>query len=302
MDRRRFVQLIGGSTLASVAGCSSDSPDTAGGEGATQTPTETQTQTEPQTRTQTETPEPAEFEVVEYNIPETVEIGTEVTFEITIQNRGGQTGDFTEPLYYRTSDSEWQEGGDWVFRDVDPGESVTGETDEPVVFDYIQRWEFRLGQSPKTAVLQTVSAKRQWGSEYTTPRGCRIRADTPTLQDSYEYEDFTGEIKNEEPENGGQWAFVNLWVKNETGQANYSPLSSEFVLLYGESQSDGQTILVNEPINKGEPFDGGELQPGVERSGWILYEIPPGIVVDELTLAWSQDTFEGQIAVNWETS
>jgi hypothetical protein len=297
MNRRKFVQLIGMSATAGLAGCSSDSSDNPNSGDSTETTTGTEAQTE--TETETESPEPAEFEVVEYAIPETAEIGTEVTLEITIRNTGGQTGDFTAPLHARTPDSNWQEGGDWTFTDVAPGESATAEIDEPVIFDYIQRYEFRLGQSPKTAVLQTVSAKVPWGEEYATPGGYRIRADEPTLQDSYEYEDFRGNIKDAEPDNGGQWAFVNVWVKNETGQANYSPLSNEFGLLYGSSQSDGQTYLTDEPINKDESFEGGELQPGVERSGWIAYEIPSEIQMNELTLAWSQDTFEGQIAANW---
>ena len=92
---------------------------------------------------------------------------------------------------------------------------------------------------------------------------------------------------------------MNVWVKNETGQTNFSPLQNEFGLLYDSSQSDGETYLIDEPINKDESFEGGELQPGVERSGWIAFAIPSGIQLNELTLAWSQDTFQGQIAANW---
>jgi hypothetical protein len=308
MDRRRLVQLIGVGATVGIAGCSSDNSEASGGDGGsdstdttanTDTDTDTETETETETETATETAEPAEFELVEYNIPETVEIGEAVTFEITVRNTGGQTDDFVAPLYYRTPDTDWQEGGDWTFTDVQPGESVTAETAEPIVFDYIQRYEYGLGDFSETAVLQTVSAKVAWGNEYTTPAGYRIRADTPTLQDSYEYEDYQENTEDAEPDNGGQWAFINVWVKNETGQANYSPLSNDFGLLYENSQSDAQTLFVNEPINKGDAFDGGELQPGVERSGWIAFAIPSEMQLNELTLAWSQDTFEGQIAANW---
>ena len=90
-----------------------------------------------------------------------------------------------------------------------------------------------------------------------------------------------------------------MYVKNETGQAASSPLALDMALIYGNSQSDGDTVLIDEPTNKGEPFDGGELQPGIERSGWIAYQVPSDISTDDLTMAWSDTTFDGEIAVNW---
>jgi hypothetical protein len=92
---------------------------------------------------------------------------------------------------------------------------------------------------------------------------------------------------------------VNVWVKNETGQTNFSPLVSDFGLLYGNSQSDGDTILIDEPVDKEQPFDGGELQPGVERSGWIGYQLPEDLSLSDLTMAWSEQIIGGQIAANW---
>jgi hypothetical protein len=307
MQRRRLLVLGGVGILTGVAGCSSEesSPDE-GGQDDTPTSTDTATDTltdsptdEP-TDSPTDTPVPASFEVVEYSVPETVEIGEEVTFEITVRNTGEQQGDFSAPLYVRTPDSTCEEGGDWTFTDVEPGETASGTTNS-LTFDYIQRYEFRLGQSSKTAVMQTVSAKVSWGGEYRTPEGYRIRVDSPTLQETYEYEDFQGNIEEKEPENGGKWAFANVWVKNETGQTNYSPSARDFGLLYGNTQSDGTTFVADEPIRKGEPFEGGELQPGVERSGWILYEIDSGVTLEDLEMAWSEETFEGQIAARWGT-
>jgi hypothetical protein len=274
-----------------IAGCTSDAPGGNGGSGETDPETETD---EP-----TEEAEPASFEVVSYDIPDTVQIGDVVSIQITIKNTGGQVGDFSEPLYIRTSDSDWQEGGEWSLNDVPPGESATMRSHEPITFDYIERYEFRLGDSSKTGVLQTVSAKIPWGEEYKTPEGYRIRVDSPTFQDTYQYENYQGNIEEAEPESGGQWAFVNVWVKNETGQMEFSPLASEFGLLYGNSQSDGETILFDDPVNKGEPFDGGELQPGVERSGWIAFELPDSVGSDDVEMAWGQETFEGQIAARW---
>jgi hypothetical protein len=222
--------------------------------------------------TYTEPEEPASFEVVKYNIPETVEIGEEITLTITVRNTGEQEGDLSAPIYARTPNSSWQEGGEVKFNDVAPGKTSTVEVGT-ISLDYINRYEYRLGTSSKTTIVQTVSAKEPWGDEYTTPAGYRVIVDRPDLQDTYNYEDFQGDIVQKEPEDGGQWAFVDVWVKNETGETAYSPLASEFGLLYDDSQSDGETILIDEPVDKDEPFEGGELQPGVERSGWVAYQM-----------------------------
>lgn len=304
MVKRRKV-ILGIGTSVALAGCSEGGTTT---EGSTDSPTEQSTVTEEPTNEPTDsptpteedtpTPEPPSFEVVSYEIPETVEIGEEVTFAIIVRNTGEQEGSLSVPLYGRTPDSSWQEGGDVTFEDVGPGETATVEVGS-IVYDYINRYEYRLGNSSKTAIVQTVSAKIAWGEEYTTPAGYRIRVDEPNLQDTYEYQDYQGNIKDKEPDSGGQWAFVNIWTKNETGQADYSPLASEFGLLYGSSQADGETILLDEPVNKGEPFEGGELQPGVERSGWVAFQISGNVGLSDLTMAWSQETYEGQIGVNW---
>ena len=305
MQRRRFIALAGVSVLA---GCGSDGSDGGGAVDSTANTDATPTRTEPNspesptdTSTATATSEPAAFELVSYDAPETVEIGADFDMEITIRNVGGQTGTYEDQLYIRTSESDWVESGSWTFADVAPGETVTGGFNEPVSFDYLTRYEFRLGTFTETTAVQTVSATAAWGDEYMTPAGYRIRVEQPDLQPTYKSEDYDGAIVDVEPENGGQWAFVDVWVKNETGQADYSPLASDLGLLYGSKQADGETILIDDPINKGEPFNGGELQPGVERSGWIVYQIPGDLAVDNLTIAWAEETIDGQIGVRWST-
>jgi hypothetical protein len=303
MQRRRFIALAG---MSALAGCGSDGSDSDGAVDSTAktdaTPTRAETNS-PESPTDTPTPtptsEPAAFELVSYDAPETVEIGADFTMEITIRNVGGQTGTYEDQLYVRGPESDWVESGSWTFTDVGAGETATASFTEPVRFDYLTRYEFRLGTFAETTAVQTVSATVTWGGEYTTPAGYRIRVEQPDVQPTYESEDYDGTIVDVEPENGGQWAFVTIWVKNEAGQANYSPLASEFGLLYGSKQADGETILVDDPINRDDPFDGGELQPGVERRGWIAFQVPDDLDVADLTMAWSQETYNGQIGVRW---
>ncbi len=290
MNRRKFAAVMSGVVLTGTAGCGSDNPSGGDGnsEANTATPTETDTASEP-----------AEFVIREYNVPDTVQIGEDALFEVTILNMGGRRGDFSARLYGRTPESEWQAFGEWTASDVSPGESVTMTSNEPIEFDYLGRFEYRLGESSNTTVIQTVSAKLEWGEEYTTPEGYLFRVNRPELQGSYMYEDFSGTQRRKKPENGGQWAFVDVYVKNNTGSAEFSPLATDIKLLYGDSQADGETILIDEPINKGQRFDGGELQPGVKREGWILYPVPSNLSIGDLTVAWSETEAGGRIAVNW---
>lgn len=297
MPNRRKV-LIGLGTSVAVAGCSDTSEPEP--EPEEEEETEEESEPEPEEEESEPEPEPALFEVVNYGFPETAEIGEEINLEVTVENTGGRMGSTSVPMYFRTPDSSWEEIGEISITNVDSGETITKELGS-ITPSYINRYEYRLGSSSKTAVIQTVSAKIPWGEEYKTPAGYRIRVDEPERQSTYEYEDFQGNIVEKEPDSGGQWAFINVWVKNETGSTKFSPLANEFALLYDSSQADGDTYLIDEPINKGESFDGGELQPGVERSGWIAYQIPGGSLGnDDLTVAWSQTTVSGDIAANWQ--
>jgi len=285
--------MVSAGIITSIAGCSSDSPEVSeGNEEDTGSDTQS-TQSDSSNGDQSQDGE-SSFELVEYDLPETVSIGSSITGTIVIRNTGDSTGETTAPLYIRTPDSDWNLVNEYSVEDVEPGEtaSLSVEIDD---INYINRYEFALGQSENTAVIQTISAEIDWGSEYTTPNGYVVRIDRPELQNTYTAEGYNGETE-ESPEDRGQWAFANVYVKNETGQSAYSPTG--FSLVSGSAQYDSE-ILFNEPVNKGDKYESGELQPGIERSGWIVYELPADLSVSDLTMAWSKSTFEGEISVNW---
>jgi len=287
------MSMVSAGIITSIAGCSSDSPEVSeGNEEDTGSDTQS-TQSDSSNGDQSQDGE-SSFELVEYDLPETVSIGSSITGTIVIRNTGDSTGETTAPLYIRTPDSDWNLVNEYSVEDVEPGEtaSLSVEIDD---INYINRYEFALGQSENTAVIQTISAEIDWGSEYTTPNGYVVRIDRPELQNTYTAEGYNGETE-ESPEDRGQWAFANVYVKNETGQSAYSPTG--FSLVSGSAQYDSE-ILFNEPVNKGDKYESGELQPGIERSGWIVYELPADLSVSDLTMAWSKSTFEGEISVNW---
>lgn len=306
MRRRTFVSIASTGAIMSLAGCSSDEPEVGGSsenelssdtqptqsESADNEPTQS-TQSDSSNNEQTKEPE-ASFEVVEYNLPETVAIDSSVSGNITVRNVGDAAGGATTQLYVQTPDSDWSVVNEYEIENLEAG-GTTELSVEMSGFNYIDRYELALGNSDKTAVIQTVSAEIDWGNEYTTPDGYVIRIDRPELQDTYTTEGFDGKTE-ESPDNRGQWAFANVYVKNETGQSSYSPTG--FSLITGSSQYDSRFIL-SDPINKGEKYDSGDLQPGIERSGWLAYELPENLSVSDLTMAWSTVNIGGEISVNW---
>lgn len=275
MRRRSLVATLSSGVVVSLGGCSTSSTSS--------------------------TSQNARVEVVEYDVPETVEIGSAATISITVRNVGDVSGDISAPLYVRTPNSEWTQFGnvEMQYEDVEPGETATDSV-QTEQFDYIQRYEFVLGDSDKTSALQTVSKTLAWEEEFTTPSEYRIRIDRPVLQSTFEVESYAGSTTEESPEDRDKWAFVDAWVKNETGQTQFSPVGAEFALLHQDSQFDALQ-LYNDPVNKGPAFDGGELQPGVEREGWLAYAVPGEVGVEDLTMAWSTTTRNGEVSVNWSS-
>jgi hypothetical protein len=142
MVTRRQTLLGIGVIAASIstAGCSGDDLDSTSDDDSEQNsedspsdsddPSDTSETYSTDSSDEGDTPEPASFEVVRYEIPDTVEIGEEVTLAITIENTGSEPGDYTALLYARVADSDWKEGEEWNFTDVEPGETSTTESDD----------------------------------------------------------------------------------------------------------------------------------------------------------------------------
>jgi len=231
--------------------------------------------------------------------PSKVEIGEPFAFEITVKNTGEQPGTLRADLYSKTPDSQWERGVEWEIGPVDGGETATVASEKASI-DHLTKATYRLGTSDITYTVQTVSKSLSWGQTYTSPENFTISVDNLTLQESYEYRNFADEVDDARPEAGSdQWAFIDVTVTNDSGEPGFSPVSSDFVILAGNSQYNSESVVFDDPINKGTPFEGGELQPGVTRSGWVLYSVPLSIAPEDMTVAWSKSTFDGDISVNW---
>lgn len=98
----------------------------------------------------------------------------------------------------------------------------------------------------------------------------------------------------------GRFSAVAVESRNQTGETNFSPLEADIVIIANNQQFDN-TTLSDEPINRGQPFDGGELRPEVVREGYIAYEVQATLQVPDLQVEWSDSTSRGEIAAAWRT-
>lgn len=89
-------------------------------------------------------PEPAAFDIVDVDHPDEVEVGEDHTIGITVENVGGETGDFEEMLEISVAaEPGWEEVGLYGVGDVDPGETAT-ESTEPFAFDEPATVQYRI--------------------------------------------------------------------------------------------------------------------------------------------------------------
>lgn len=282
-SRRALLSLVATTAVAGCTGSDGDGSDTATPEATTTSPPTTAA------------PEPAAFEVVGYEAPDTVELRTEFTLSVTVANTGDQPGEFAAPLSRTAPDGARREVAQVAPGEIPAGGTATFET-EPLALDYIGRYTFRVAESSTT--VRAVPASLQWGTDYRTPAGYVIRVTEPTLQDTFEYEGGYDDIEERGPSGDRQWAFVDVAVDNETGAAAPSPSASDFVLVGADARYDNY-VIVDDPINRGPRFEGGELQPDAERSGWVSYAIADDLGVSDLRVAWSGETADGEVGAVW---
>lgn len=296
MNRRGFLTTCATLSIGAIAGCSS------GGDTSTDNTTTTritsdvettisETSTE-KTETTTEVGEP-EFKLISFDAPKQVEIGKEFTIKAEIKNVGNAAGKFHSVISGKTVDSDWQKAGDIETEEIAPGETATW-TSKTVTFSYQMQTTFRIEQLDKQFTIRSVSRKLAFGETFTSPEGVAVTVQKLELKTYYEYEDYDGNTAEKRAGDGKQWAFVYLKAKNETGESQFVPLTTDVNLVAGNTQYD--EAYINKEANK---YDGGEVESGIVRKGWIAYEIPDDLSKADVRVAWSGEDINGKWSVRW---
>lgn len=235
-----------------------------------------------------------EFEVESLDMPEEVEVGEEWSWSITVANTGDADGTFETAVYVKTADTDFTEVGT-IELEIPAGGTATYESDTGTL-RYITRATYRFEALDLEQEIQAVSRSLTFGESYRTPQDIVVTAHSIDLRDVYEYENYDGETATEEASSGSQWAFLEFEAANESGSSEFVPLEGDVSLIAGDTQYDSQYISKEDG-----KYEGGEVQPGITREGWIAYEIPSDLRVGDLEVAYSGSNFEGEWSVRWRS-
>lgn len=288
MKRRHYLGLLGAS--AGLAGCSGSSPTQEPTNSSTPTPTETTSETE----TPTATDEPSSFELVSASAPTEAEIGEQISYSFTVRNTGGKAGQFSTLIQTRLAKEEYDEGAEWSDT-INPGEELTFES-EPFDVNILTTLYIRIGAFDRELQTDIVSRRLPFGRFYTSPDEILLSAYRVEFNDTLAYTSNGYEYELT-PDSGNQFLRVYINVENQSGQPYYVSNYTAFAVVSGNSQYDAQFETRIEGY-----YEGGQIQPGVVRDGWLLFEVPDDLTAEEVTLAWTKQYLDGITSVYWDNS
>lgn len=297
LTRRKFLSgsAIAVAGLAGCTGSSSDTPATSESTSTTTVQSQHTTQTTTtETPTTTEEGDP-EFKVSLVDAPQEVELGEKIHFSLKVENIGNGMGTFESTLSYTQSGyDEWHTFNNAASITLRSGQSRT--TDWWVKPAYQGTCTVRVDETNETFQTAVAPHVLSFGETWSYLDKMAVTIDRVEFFDSYRWSsgDYT---YDETAPQGKKWAKVFLSAKNNASEAMYTPLSSEMYIIAGNRQYD-DTYLNDD---KGE-YEGGEIQPGIIRDGWIVYEVPKGLSKDDLAVTWVGDDYYGSWSARWTTS
>jgi hypothetical protein len=89
---------------------------------------------------------------------------------------------------------------------------------------------------------------------------------------------------------------VFIPASNESGEVRNLPVARNFAIVAGNQQYDwtGET-------RPGGGYDGGRVQPGIERDRFAVFEVPEDTTQDELDVVWTTQFSDGAMStVYWD--
>jgi hypothetical protein len=243
--------------------------------------------------------EPAEISLTSFNVPEEVEMGENFTVEASFENTGGQSGEFETTVMMREQDVEsFSVTESTIKGEIPAGEQRTFE--KTLTANSVSSNVIGLAGTDAESSLRIVPKRIGVGQEYTTSNSIGITVQSVDLEDYYRYEDIYGEESIQEPESG-QYVFVNLKTQNQGDVPKTLPSSYDFQMIANNRQYEPATALYNEPIDKGESYEGGEVQPGIIREGYFVFEVPEDVNEDDISVVWNEMISLSEKSVYWTT-
>ncbi len=106
------------------------------------------------------------------------------------------------------------------------------------------------------------------------------------------FEDSFGDFTDPD----GQFALLHVEATNGGDEAERFPRDRDFVLLHDGQQFDSTFVTEMDDYDE---FDGGEVQPGVTREGYVVFDVPDDLAEDDLDAVWYDDFLGTNIDVRW---
>lgn len=241
------------------------------------------------TKTTAATQNQDQFELVDITAPDEVEAMTPFSYSYTVAN----TGETDAELWAQFTINAYGESYDELDGVMIPaGEEVTVERNNAFT-RYLGTIEIRFHRFDESIEFESVPATREFGATWRSPDHTVITVEEVELMDTYEYDD-NGERAEESAGSGSQWAFVWLQTENVARENTRLPRDREFEIITDEGLFDSEWVLKDD-----EEYESDTVTPGESRRGWIAYEINSDVGVDDITVRYEDDGFEGVWEANW---
>jgi hypothetical protein len=300
MERRpEYIVLLLLALTVVASGCTgSSNPEQVGAEDRPQ-----QTDTAPP-EASGEEPEPAEISLNSLSVPEEVEMGDNFTVEAVFENTGGEKGDFETVVMTRTEDTSSYGNTDSfsstersIEGEVGPGEEETFEVS--LKAEDVSSKTIKLAGTDTESDLRVVPKKMRIGEEHTTSNQIGITVESVEVVDYYRYNSYTGGERIKEPDSG-QYVFASVRTQNKGELPRSLPEYPNFQLVGGAGQYQPLTLLY-ELADREKEYEGGEVQPGVVREGYVLFKVSEDVTRDNLSVLWNDVISSNEKSVHWTT-
>jgi len=292
MDRRTFLATA----TAVLAGCGQEgsSPEHRDASTDEQSPAETTDEPVAHSPTSTLTPTraPAAIAVTDLSVPSSIEIGTQGTLSVTLENTGERSGSFQSSVEARVGTGEWQTTDVTVEASVSAGDTVTVSVDLPT-HGYLEPASYRLGETEPVVRTRFVPRELALGEPHTLPNGVELTAADARLSDTYSYEGAEGSTEAD-PAGGDTWALATVRAENSTDGPARAPLVSDIAFYRGEEEYSYQHLGDNR-----DRYRGGELAAGGVSEGDLPANVPADAELPALRIVYSEAVAAGRITVNW---
>lgn len=111
----------------------------------------------------------------------------------------------------------------------------------------------------------------------------------------FEFDTQVGDFT--EADDGYHFALLYLTGENTSDDPEHLPQPwLDFVVLANGNQWDAESGI---GMDDYEAFEGGEVQPGVTREGYVAFEVPEDLEQEDLDTVWHDDFLGANINVRW---